>query len=260
MTLVLWHTDSSVCSQKARIALAEVGAVWEAYVPDMANLEQHTPAYRKVSPDGVVPVLIDDGLVVRESSLIVVYLDETRNRARLMPGDSRAKVAARLWLIRCLAIHAAINPVTFATQIREMDFKRTAEERERRWSALPDPSVGAKRRDLFENGTASVHVAGALAELNRTLDLMDAAIAAQGWLAGEAYCVADLSLTSYFDRLDRLGLGAMIRARPAVTRWLERVRARPSYETAISSRIGQLPAGDDLHALEAQWNGVAGAA
>lgn len=260
MSLVLWHTDPSVCSQKARLALAEVGAEWEPYVPDTANLEQHTPEFRRVSPDGVVPILIDDGLVVRESSLICEYLDETRNGGRLMPAAGPARVSAKLWLIKCLAIHAAINSVTFTTSIRAIDLKRTPEQREARWSALPDPTIAAKRREMFANGTSSVHARSAIYELNKTLGLMEDAISRDGWVSGAEYSLGDLCLTSYVDRMDRSGLGAMLRRYPGVCDWLERLRARPSYSAAITDKIGQPPSEDKRAESEAAWANIPGVA
>lgn len=259
MALVLWHTDGSVCSQKARLALAEVSTEWEAYVPDFGNMEQHTAQYRAVNPDGVVPVLIDDGMIVRESSLIVEYLDATRNGGCLMPESGPDRVAAKLWLIKSLAIHEAINSVTFATSIRNIDLKRSPEEREKRWSSLPNAATVSKRRDLFANGTGSSYVAGALYEIRNILKQMTDLIERDGWVSGKTYAMGDLALTAYFDRIDRLGLGQMIRSRPAVNEWLTRCRARPSYDEAIASRIGPPPEGEERDKLEAVWKDVPGA-
>lgn len=258
MALVLWHTPNSVCSQKVRIALDEIGIEWEEYIPDTANFEQHTSAFREISPDGVVPVLLDNGLVVRESSLIIEYLDETKNDGRLMPASGPTRVSAKLWLIKCLAIHAAINSLTFATLFRDADLQRSEDELERRFAAIPDAAIRAKRRDLFSKGTSSAYVEAATRELGIILDLMSKAIKQDGWVSGETYSLGDIALTAYCDRMDRVGLRSMLSARPSVAEWLDRCRNRPSYAEAITSRIGPIPSGDQRKQLEARWQGVAG--
>ena len=66
--LTLYHAGSSVCSQKARLALAEKGLDWESRDLDMTRGEPQTPEYLALNPNGVVPTLVSDaGLVVRES-------------------------------------------------------------------------------------------------------------------------------------------------------------------------------------------------
>ena len=56
------------------------------------------------------------------------------------------------------------------------------------------------------------------------------------WLAGESFSLADIALTPYLDRLNRLGLSPMwTRARPRLTDWFARIRARPSYDRAYTA-------------------------
>ena len=116
----IYHSGSSVCSQKVRLALAEKGLAWESMDIDMTRGEQFAPDYLALNPEGVVPTLVDeDGFVVRESSVIIDYLDQLSPDNLLMPPDKKAQTTTRLWLIRTIEIHAAINALTFATIIRE---------------------------------------------------------------------------------------------------------------------------------------------
>ncbi len=250
---ILYHTPESVCSQKARIGLAEANVPFQSYIVDTGSGEHFGEAFRKLNPDSVVPVLDDDGVIVRESSLIIEYIDDKYDGARLMPTAHADKVAAKLWLIRCLGIHGAINSVTFATKIRKIDLARSKEEREARWARLHDPVIALKRRDLFENGVASAHVKSAIGALQATVAEIAERVATSGWTAGDQYSIADLALTAYFDRLDRLGLDALWTERPGVIDWLARLRARPSYQTAITDWEGPLPDAKEAEQARRQW-------
>ena len=69
--LLLYHGITSVCSVKVRVGLAEMGLAYDERVLDLQAGDQNDPAYLKLNRDAVVPTLVDDGLVVVESSLIL---------------------------------------------------------------------------------------------------------------------------------------------------------------------------------------------
>jgi glutathione S-transferase len=232
--LILYHGDASVCSQKARVALAEKELGWEGVLLDLSKDDQFAPDYMALNPDAVVPTLVHDGLVVRESSLIIEYVDRLSPRLPLMPSERAAEVATRLWLVRTIAIHEAINAMTFATMAREKEKARSAEETEAAISKLPNPQIQAKRRDLFARGAESVFVDGALHVLGKMLADMDKALAHHKWLTGDDYGLADVALIAYVDRLDRLAMSGLWETRFAnVGNWLAASKARPSYDSAI---------------------------
>jgi len=239
--MILYHGATSVCSQKARLALAETGTSYESALLDLTKGEHMTPQYRALNPDAVVPTLVHDGLVVRESSLIVDHVDRTAGGG-LMPREAPAAAASRLWLVRTLAIHEAVNSLTFATVIREQErARRTPAEMEAWLASTPNPQIAAKRRDLMEKGPESVFVDGALHVLAGVLRDMAAALEGGVWLCGGTYSISDLALTAYVDRLERLGMAQLWEGRyPSVAVWLSSCRSRASYASAIEDYV---PAG-----------------
>ena len=116
--LTLHHAPASVCSQKVRIGLALTGLEWTSVLLDLQRGDQFAEAYLKLNPDAVVPTLVDGDLVVLESSLILVHLDRAHGGGALMPADPAGRAKAEHWLLRCLAIHAAVNTLSFATAMR----------------------------------------------------------------------------------------------------------------------------------------------
>ncbi|WP_290771017.1 glutathione S-transferase family protein [Hoeflea sp.] len=235
--LTLYHSGSSVCSQKVRLALAEKGIPWTSRNLDMTKGEHQTPDYLKLNPNGVVPTLVTDtGDVIRESSVIIEYVDALA-APLLMPVRGSAVWQTRLWLIRCIEIHAAINSLTFATVIRKMVLgSMTAEQLEDWLARAPGPDITEKRRDLMNRGAQSPHVDGAVATLDGVFRDMDTALRNGPWLMGDDYSLADCALLAYVDRVRRLGLGGLYEGRfGSIAYWLERSRARPSYGSAIQA-------------------------
>lgn len=69
---------------------------------------QFAPEFRRLNPQGLVPVLDDDGHLITQSLAIVEYLDETHPAPPLLPADALGRAR-----VRSLALHIAceIHPL-----------------------------------------------------------------------------------------------------------------------------------------------------
>ena len=85
----------SSASWRVRIALALKGLAWETVPHSLLDGEQRDPAYLALNPQGLVPALEIDGLVLTQSMAIVEYLDETRPDPPLLPRDPAGRARAR---------------------------------------------------------------------------------------------------------------------------------------------------------------------
>jgi glutathione S-transferase len=70
---------------RPRWLLEEIGTPYELIRVDLAAGEQRTPAYMTLNPNGTVPTLVDDDLVLYESAAIVQYLADKFPEAQLAP-------------------------------------------------------------------------------------------------------------------------------------------------------------------------------
>jgi maleylacetoacetate isomerase len=86
MTEVVLHDywRSSAC-YRVRIALEHLGIPYRKEPVDLLKGEQRSEDYRAINPQGLVPTLDIDGLVLTQSLAIVEYLAETRPEAGIMP-------------------------------------------------------------------------------------------------------------------------------------------------------------------------------
>ena len=121
----------------------------------MTKGEHRTPEYLALNLNGVVPTLVtDDGAVLRESSVIIEYVDGLRGPF-LMPRSGQALWDTRLWLIRCIEIHAAINSLSFATAIRKQILGALPPDGVEAWlAAIPNAEI----RDLVAFGSKDLNV------------------------------------------------------------------------------------------------------
>jgi glutathione S-transferase len=77
--LTLYHGRTSVCSIKARLALAEKGVSFDSRLM-MLRGDQFDPGYMRLNPNAVVPTIVHDGRSVVESTVIMHYVDEVHAR------------------------------------------------------------------------------------------------------------------------------------------------------------------------------------
>lgn len=236
--LELYHNNISVCAQKVRHALAEKEIEWTGRHVSLLAGEQISPDYLKLNPKGVVPTLVHDGKVVIESTVINEYLDDAFPGSALKPADPYGRARMRLWTkVPDEGIHVACGTISFASafgrQIRE---SHDDDALEKRLQSLPDPTRAARQRQIIEQGFDAPLVRDAVMHHEKTLANMDAALENGPWLAGEEFSLADISLTPYVERLNRLGLSPMWEPhRPRVADWFARIRARPSFDRAYTA-------------------------
>jgi glutathione S-transferase len=238
MTLELYHHGTSVCAAKIRIALAEKDLPWEGHYVDILKGEQHAPEYLKLNPKHVVPTLIHDGRVIRESTLIGEYLDEVFPDPPLKPATALERYAMRMWTKRLdEEVHAATAIVTYAISHRHAVIANGPEAVEAYVNKVP-PAQRARRRQMLERGIDDPEARAALMVYDRFLGDMDRALNGQPWLAGATFSLAEVGVIPYVNRLDMLQLSGMwTQTRPHLTDWFKRVKARPSFEPALFSYL-----------------------
>jgi glutathione S-transferase len=237
--LELYHSNTSVCAIKARITLHEKGIDWVSRKIDLTKGDQHTPEYLKLNPNAVVPTLVHDGRVVIESTLIIEYLDDAFPEPALMPTDAYGRAQARHWMKKIDDyLHAACSTVSFAIAFRNGMLQMPKEAIAARLAKIPDPAYRERQRLSIEFGLDAPHVAQAVRNYDKYIGEMEKTLSERPYLAGDRYSLADVAPTSYINRAEMLAMDELwVGRRPHVQDWFARMRARPSFEPAITAHL-----------------------
>lgn len=239
MAVELYHFWSSVCSVKARMTLEEKGVAWTSRYIDLFAFDQMEPGYLALNPDGVVPTLVHDGEPVRESSIIIEYIDDAFDGPPLKP-DRPIEVARMREFIRLTDDNfpAIVFPTFVKYILPKLTNRWGAEELARQAGLRPT----AFMRDVHGRGARGEITPEEVERCNRTieaiLDRMEVMItdSAGPWLMGGRLTLADIAIAPYFFRLLALGREDMWAetARPRVGDWFARVGDKESFQTAVS--------------------------
>ncbi|BBK38703.1 glutathione S-transferase [Allostella sp. ATCC 35155] len=191
----LYSGPLSMFGAKAEIALHEKGVPFElVMVPfDMERLyEPKHPEVARINPKRQVPVLVDGGLELFDSTQIFEYLEDRWPAPPLWPGDVADRARAR-------QIEHLSDEVYFPPVVRLMGLQ----------SAPHDPAAVAARE--------------ACAAFYRR---METTLGRADWLAGP-YGYADIAF--FMAQLFGARMGVpMTDATPALLRWRTHMAARPA--------------------------------
>lgn len=238
--LDLYHYENSVCSQKARMTLSETDLEWRSFEVDLFNHEQFDPEYLKLNPKGYVPTLVHDGQAIRESTLICEYLDEIVPSPPLMPADAHERVQVRLWSKAVdEGLFEGVTVFSFSAMFRDRMKNMSAEERERRYRNVGNPTRRDRHISMFEQGVDSPYVFRAVGAYETAFKEMEETLAdGSDWLVSDMFSLAEVNLAPFFVRLECLTLlDLWLGERPGVTGWWKRVKDRPSYQAEISDKF-----------------------
>ena len=232
--LALYHNDMSLCAQKVRVCLAEKGLPWEDRHLVLRDGVHQQDWYKKLNRRAVVPTLIDGDKVIPESNVILEYLDEAFPDPPLAPKNPYGRAKMRLWTKQLDEdIHDASAAIlSFGIAFRHQYLDR-GELGRKMLDGIPNVFKRERRRDVVENGPRSQHFIIAVERMVQLLDEMEEALAAQQWLAGPDYTLADVAFTPYLARLEHLAILDLIGERHQVADWYRRCKARPSFQEAI---------------------------
>src|SRR5580692_11301933 len=135
--LELYNAPQSTCSQKVRLTLAEKGLKFVEHKLKLFQNDQLKPEYLKLNPNGVVPTLVDGGVPIIDSSVIMEYVDEEYPEASLTPADTKERARMRAWLrffeeVPTIAVRFPSYNAAFARHFEKMsdeEFKALAKSK-----------------------------------------------------------------------------------------------------------------------------------
>jgi glutathione S-transferase len=236
--LTLYHHGSSACAAKVRFALEEKHLPWTSHVVDIFRGEQFAPAFLALNPKAVVPVLVHEGFVVAESTLVCEYLDEVFTAHRIYPDDPRARVAVRQWTKAVdEELHPACSAITYVVSHRHTLLRNGVGSFEEFLRGAGSEGLAARRQkwEWIQHGIHAPGAADRIRLYDHFLHRMEQALGHSEWLVGDEFSMADIAMAPYVNRLAALSMqGVWEDGRlPAVERWFARVRERPSFHAAF---------------------------
>jgi glutathione S-transferase len=202
------HYFPGNASMTPHLLLRELGVPFELALVDRTQDAHKSPAYLKLNPNGLIPVLEDGDLVLYETAAIVLHLVDTHPQAGLVPAVGTAERAGFYkWLLWLSNTVQATMPHVFYSE------------------RLVAPGNA--------DGAAQVKAA-AEARIAAAMDQVDARLAATGaWMGGTRFSALD-PYTFMLCRWTR-GMQRPARTLPHIGPFLQRMLDRPATRAVIDA-------------------------
>ncbi|MFI5352809.1 MAG: glutathione S-transferase family protein [Candidatus Binatales bacterium] len=179
-------------------ALEELGLKYE-HVPISFQGDTRKPEYLKINPNGHIPSLDDNGLIVWESMAINLYLAEKYGKAPFWPATVEGHAGAYQWSFFGMT---ELEPHLIAILMNKL--------------FLP-----AEQR-------SEAAVKNATTALAAPLKVLDDRLKSQEYLLGKDFTIADLNVASVLTLSTFVGFD--LSGTPAVQKWFQKCVSRPSQQ------------------------------
>jgi glutathione S-transferase len=212
----LHHFALDPFSRQVRLALGEKRL---PFVEVIERYWERPEGLGALNPSGVPPVLVEirsgERIVACENRAILEHLEERYPDRPLLPATPQGRAESRRWQ---------------QWFDRKFDYEVNGlllhEKMEKRLLGLGAPDLAALRKGREM--------------LRAHFEVLDAALQARDWLAGEGFGLGDIAAAAHLSVIDYMGEAPWEDFR-AVRTWYAKVKSRPSFRPLLTDRQPGLP-------------------
>lgn len=229
--LHLYHADLSNCAMRVRITLEEKKLEWESHHLNLPKREHITPEYFGINPNGVVPTLVDDGVVIIESDDIIDYLNEKFPEPPLKPNSKAAIDKMYWWMKSAVDIH--VKGIKTYIYFHKMQGKMKQSEAQRKaYEGLQSNEELLKFHKQSSGGGFTLEDAKRAEKvLDSFFEEAESMLGDNDWLAGDQFSLADITWIPLHFTLS--GAGYDFSKFPGVQDWANRVEQKESFKAGV---------------------------
>jgi glutathione S-transferase len=234
--LELYHAEPVANSMKALLCLKEKGLEFVSHYVDLLRFEQHQPAFVAINPNGQVPVLVHDGAIITESTVINEYLEDAFAQVRLRPRNPVHVARMRIWskfvdeyfcpALSMIGWHLMVRKVAQSLSKGELDevlARIPLKEQRDKWATVAGESFTPAQLQESQR------------KIGVSIERLEKLLQQSDWIAGPEYSLADVNSYSMVASVPRLFPECMNdKLTPRCVDWLQRMNARPAVRAALT--------------------------
>lgn len=233
-----WEPNAN--SGKPLLCLHEKRVPFVHHYIDIEQREHHEPPFLAINPDGTVPALVHDGLVLTESTPMMEYIDDAFDGPPLRPADPALRWRMR-WIMRvmdnsvCPSLAMISSSTLAAARFRDMP----EEEKQEALAKIPDPERRRTWDLLMHDSTPLEDIEESKRRVKDGLTLLERMLGEYPYLAGQEFSLADICTMATFyhlpaSRPDELS----VERTPRLWDWLSRCHSRRGLQAGFAMGRG----------------------
>jgi len=149
-SLDFYHSPQSTSNATEHI-FAELDIPHNVILVDRKAQDQKSPSYLALNPNGLVPLIVHNGVPIWESSAIAMYLGETFGvEKNLYPPLGPKRGQAMQWIVWCNAtLTPSLRPAFYATMTGNSDTEAANESRKKTRGCLEALERGLEGKEYL---------------------------------------------------------------------------------------------------------------
>ena len=200
--LKVWGRRSSANVQKVMWLVGELKLAHEHVQAGGPYGLVNEPQFRAMNPNGLVPVIEDDGLTMWESNAILRYLAAQYGKERFWPDDPKERAPVEQWLEWAGTTFQPNMIGLFVNYWRTPEYQR-------------NPNAIRNFQQRSDNN----------------LRLLETELGKRAYVAGETFTLADIASGTHLYRY--YTMGTPFPKLPNVEAWYKRLSERPAYRDHV---------------------------
>jgi glutathione S-transferase len=230
--LHLLHFQGSTCSQKVRLILGELKLDWVSHPINLIKHENTSTWFLGINPRGLVPVLVDNGVVHVESNDIITYLDSqyaTAQSSYFFAVNSTEAEKAQALLDLEDSLHADLRLLTI--KFGPLSLKNEKQISNQEHNGITDEKRNHEIdwwREKLNNGITEAEISNAIANFSHAFEQLDHLLINSPWLMGDTISIVDITWYVNIQRL--LQVGYPLHKHPTLNIHYKKLASRPSFK------------------------------
>jgi len=236
--LTLYSFGPGANSLKPLLVLYEKGIEFKSRFLNPAAFEHHSDWFKKINPNGQVPVLDHDGKFITESTVICEYLeDEFPGTPSLRPADAYGRAQMRVWTkwvdeyfcwcVSTIGWHRMVGAMV--RHLGDEEFENMVEripleEQKVKWRRA---RAGFPQEILDEE----------MRKIAYSVSKLEARLAQSPWLAGGHYTLADVCNFAIANGMQNT-FADLVNEKdtPHLVAWIHRINERPACKRMFAQQ------------------------
>lgn len=194
----VYYASPSIYGRKVLAVLEEKGLDYTVKPMSFSSGDHKKPEYEKLNPNGEIPTIVDDGMVIYESTAIIEYLNDEYPEPPLLPEDSFGRAQARMIEDYC--------DLHFYKAIVKCLIKSKFEGKPLEDADKAPVAAGLKRLEDY--------------------------LGKQTYMAGNNVTLADFAVVTGLVSLEAVGIGELFTS-ASLKKYLERMKKHAGYKGAV---------------------------
>ena len=234
--LDLYHWEPNANSGKPIIALLEKGVDFVSHYTDLLNFDQHEPEYLKMNPNGTIPTLVHDGLVLAESSQMGEYIDAAFDGPPLRPDDPVERWRMRYWTKYFDNFFGpSLSMIGWSIFVGPMARQKDPEVLKQKIARIPLKERRIAWEKAIYNKFSEEELAESTRRVHHGIKVFEQAMAGHPYAAGSTYSLADINIFCMTYALPIMQADHVNEKKtPHIFEWLRKVYARPAIEKTFA--------------------------